>query len=69
MTRFFICQTVTLRFDLGALSDERTSLQFVVQSVNGLSRGGLITTHYCLICDYFPFCRLLRLSANTVEVL
>jgi hypothetical protein len=39
-----------------ALSDERTGLQFVVQSVSGQSRGGLITIHYCLIWDYWvPF--------------
>jgi hypothetical protein len=40
----------------GALSDERTGLYFVVQSVSGQSRGGLITIHYCLIRDYWvPF--------------
>jgi hypothetical protein len=45
-------------FDLrfGALSDDRTGLQFVVQSVSGQSRGGLIAIHYCLILDYsVPF--------------
>jgi hypothetical protein len=40
----------------GALSDERTGLQFVVQSISGQSRGGLVTKHYCLIWDYWvPF--------------
>jgi hypothetical protein len=40
----------------GALSDERTGLQFVVQSVSGHSRGEHITIHYCLIWDYWvPF--------------
>jgi hypothetical protein len=39
-----------------ALSDERTSLQIVVQSVSGQSRGGLISIHYSLIWDYcVPF--------------
>jgi hypothetical protein len=33
----------------GALSDERTGLYFVVQSVSGQSRGGLVTIHDCLI--------------------
>jgi hypothetical protein len=37
----------------GALSDERTGLYFVVQSVSGESRGGLITIRYCLIRDYW----------------
>jgi hypothetical protein len=41
----------------GALSDERTGLYFVVQSVSGgQSRGGLVTIHCCLIWDYWvPF--------------
>jgi hypothetical protein len=33
---------------LDALSDERTGLHFVVQSVSGQSRGGLVTIHHCL---------------------
>jgi hypothetical protein len=32
-----------------ALSNERTGLQFVAQSVSGQSRGELISIHYCLI--------------------
>jgi hypothetical protein len=40
----------------GALSDERTGLQFVVQSARGYSHGGLITIYYCLVWDYcVPF--------------
>jgi hypothetical protein len=37
-----------------ALSDERTGLQCVVQSVGGQSRGGLVIMHYCLIWAPFP---------------
>jgi hypothetical protein len=38
------------------LSDERTGLQFVVQSVSGQSRRGLISIHYCLVWDHWvPF--------------
>jgi hypothetical protein len=44
MTRFYLLSSSSW----GALSDERTGLQFVVQSVSGQSRGGLITIHYCL---------------------
>jgi hypothetical protein len=35
------------------LSDERTGLQFVAQSVGGQSPGGLITVHYHFIWDYW----------------
>jgi hypothetical protein len=45
-----------LRWKYSALSDERTGLEFVVQSVGGQSRAGLTTTHYCLTWDYWvPF--------------
>jgi hypothetical protein len=43
------CRKIAFLFSLGALSDERTGLQFAVQSVSGQSRGGLATMHYCLI--------------------
>jgi hypothetical protein len=35
----------------GALSDERTGLQFAVQPFNGPSRSGPVTLLYCLIWD------------------
>jgi hypothetical protein len=35
----------------GALSDERTGLQFAVQSLNGPSRAEPVTILYCLILD------------------
>jgi hypothetical protein len=38
-----------LGWKYSTLSDERTGLYFVAQSVSGQSRGGLITIHYCLI--------------------
>jgi hypothetical protein len=43
------CQKIAFLFSLGALSDERTGLQFAVHSVSGQSRGGLATIHYCLL--------------------
>jgi hypothetical protein len=50
------CWKITLSVVLGRPPDERTGLQFIVQSVSGQSRGGLITIHYCLIWDYWvPF--------------
>jgi hypothetical protein len=60
MTRFYFFLSFAGKLlcssSWGALSDERTGLQFVVQSVSGQSRGGLITIHYCLIRDYWaPF--------------
>jgi hypothetical protein len=60
MTRFYFSLSFAARLlcssFCGALFDERTSLWFVVQSVSGQSRGGLITIHYCLIWDYWvPF--------------
>jgi hypothetical protein len=51
---------------LGVLSDERTCLQFAVQSVGGESRGGLITVSP--ETTGFPFRRLLRLAEITAEV-
>jgi hypothetical protein len=51
MTRFLLCSS-----SLGALSDDRMGLQFVVQSVSGQSRGGLITIHYSPVWGYWvPF--------------
>jgi hypothetical protein len=35
----------------GALPDERTGLQFAVQSLNGPSRAEPVTIFYCLIWD------------------
>jgi hypothetical protein len=35
----------------GALSDERTGLQFPVQSLNGSSRAEPVTIRHCLIWD------------------
>jgi hypothetical protein len=57
MTRFFFSLSFARQLlcssSLGALSDERPGLQFVVQSVSSQSRGGLTTIHYCLIWDYW----------------
>jgi hypothetical protein len=36
------------------LSDERTGLPSVMQSVGGQSRGGLVNIHYCLYWVPFP---------------
>jgi hypothetical protein len=36
----------------GSLSDERTGLQFAVQSLNGPSRLEPVTILYCLIWDW-----------------
>jgi hypothetical protein len=60
MTRFYFfllsCWKIALLSSWCALSDVRTGLLFVVQSISGQSRGGLITIHYCLIWDYWvPF--------------
>jgi hypothetical protein len=58
MTRFFFSLSFAGQLlcssSWGALSDERTGLQFAVQSVSGQSRGGLITIHYCLVWLPFP---------------
>jgi hypothetical protein len=43
-----------LRGKYSTLSDERTGLQCVVQSVGGESRGGLVTIHYWLYWVPFP---------------
>jgi hypothetical protein len=45
---------VAILFLWGALSDERTGLQFAVQSLNGPSRAEPITIIYCLIWDPQP---------------
>jgi hypothetical protein len=43
------CLKVAVLFLWGALSGERTGLQFAVQSLNGRSRADPITVLYCLI--------------------
>jgi hypothetical protein len=52
---YFLSECCCLKFAVlylwGALSDERTGLQFAVQSLNGLSRSESITILYCLIRD------------------
>jgi hypothetical protein len=50
---FFFVGKLLCSSSWGALSDERTGLQFAVQSVSGQSRGGLVTIHYCLIRDHW----------------
>jgi hypothetical protein len=45
------CVKFAVLFLWGALSDERTGLQFAMQSLNGPSRAEPITTLYCLIWD------------------
>jgi hypothetical protein len=45
------CLKVAVLFLWGALSDERTGLQFAVQSLSGPCRAEPITTFYCLIWD------------------
>jgi hypothetical protein len=45
------CRYVAVLFVWGALSDERTGLQFAVQSLNAPSRAELETILYCLIWD------------------
>jgi hypothetical protein len=42
---------IAVLYLLGALSDERTGLQFAVQSLNGSSRAEPETILYCLIWD------------------
>jgi hypothetical protein len=54
VTRYYFlsegcCLKVAALFLWGALSDERTGLQFVVQSLNGSSRSESVTILYCLI--------------------
>jgi hypothetical protein len=55
-TRYYVyflsegcCLQVVVLFLWGALFDERTGLQFVVQSLNGPSRAEPVTILYCLI--------------------
>jgi hypothetical protein len=43
------CLEVAVLFLCGALSDERTGLQFAVQSLNGASRTEPVSIIYCLI--------------------
>jgi hypothetical protein len=45
------CLKFAVFFLWGALSDERTGLQFAVQSLNGPSRSEPVTLLYCLIWD------------------
>jgi hypothetical protein len=45
------CLKFEVLFLWGALSDERTGLQFAVQSLNGPSRAEPVTILYCLIWD------------------
>jgi hypothetical protein len=45
------CLKVAVLFLLGALSDERTGLQFAVQSLNSPSGAEPVTILYCLIWD------------------
>jgi hypothetical protein len=56
VTRYYFlleccCLIVAVLFLWGALSDERTRLQFEVQSLNGQSRSEPVTILYCLIWD------------------
>jgi hypothetical protein len=52
---YFLSECCSLKFAVfflwGAFSDERTGLQFVVQSLNGPSRSEPVTILYCLIWD------------------
>jgi hypothetical protein len=53
---FFFAWQLLFSSSWGALSDERTGLLFVVQSVSSQSPAGLITIYYCPIWDYWvPF--------------
>jgi hypothetical protein len=45
------CLRVEALYLWGALSDDRTDLQFLVQSLNGPSRAEPVTILYCLIRD------------------
>jgi hypothetical protein len=47
----FFCLIITWFFIWGALSDERTGLQFAVQSLSGPSRAGPIAIYYYHIRD------------------
>jgi hypothetical protein len=52
---YFLSECCCLKFAVlflwGTLSDERTGLQFAVQSLNGPSRAEPVTILYCLIWD------------------
>jgi hypothetical protein len=52
---YFLSECCRLKFAVlflwGSLSDERTGLQFAVQSLNGPSRSEPVTILYCLIWD------------------
>jgi hypothetical protein len=48
------CLKVSVLFLWGALYDERTGLQFAVQSLNGPSRAEPVTILHCLIWDSPP---------------
>jgi hypothetical protein len=52
---YFLSVCCCLKFAIlylwGALSDERTGMQFAMQSLNGSRRSEPITTLYCLIWD------------------
>jgi hypothetical protein len=57
VTRYYFlsercCLKVAVFFLWGALSDERTDLQFAVQSLNGPIRTERVTILYCLIWDF-----------------
>jgi hypothetical protein len=54
VTRYYFlseryCLKIAVLFLWGALSDERTGLQFAMQSLNGPSRAEPVTIPYCLI--------------------
>jgi hypothetical protein len=55
VTRYYFlsgfCLKTAVLFLWGALSDERTGLQFAVRSLNGPSRAEPVTLLYCLIWD------------------
>jgi hypothetical protein len=56
VTRYYFlsegfCLKVAVLFLWGALSDERTGVQFAVKSLNGPSRAEPVTILYCLIWD------------------
>jgi hypothetical protein len=57
VTRYYFmsegfCLKVAVLFLWNALSDERTGLQFAVQSLNGPSRSEPVTIIYCLMWDH-----------------
>jgi hypothetical protein len=59
VTRYYFlseccCLKIAVLCLWGALSDERTNMQFAVQSLNGPSRSEPVTIFYCLIWDSPP---------------